>query len=102
MTIGKDLPKLLDDITELILAESDVIKIDQLRAKQKDIAIELQKLIDGNVDKATPEYNEVIVGIKVAHDAVKEAIKDLGKVAETINKIAKVLSLLSKVVSMVA
>ena len=31
MTIGKDLPKLLDDITELILAESDVIKIDQLR-----------------------------------------------------------------------
>ncbi len=102
MTIGESLPKLLDDITELILVERDLGKVKELREQQKKIAAELQKLIDKNVSQDTSEYKAVINGIEEAHEAVKAAIEDLGKVAETIGKIAKVIGLLAKVAAMAA
>lgn len=102
MTIGESLPKLLDDITELILAERDLQKVKELREEQKKIAAELQKLIDKNVAQDTTEYKAATDGIKEAHEAVKDAIKDLGKVADTINTIAKVVNLLAKVAAMAA
>jgi len=102
MTIGESLPKLLDDITELILAERDLQKVKDLREQQKKIAVELQRLIDKNVSQDTSEYKAVINGIKEAREAVKAAIEDLGKVADTIGKIAKAIDLLAKVAAMAA
>lgn len=101
-TLGGDLAKLLNNLTDLIEKETDQDNIAQLRRQQKAIHKQLKTLVDENVARSNQDYEDALESLKEANAQITKAKKDLAEVADTIEKIAKVISFLSKIASLVS
>ncbi len=98
-TVGKSLPEMINNITNLILATRGPNR-KKLQVQQAQLSKKLQKLIDKNVPQDTEEYKELISEIKKANSKIKAAMKDIKNVAESIETIGRVIGMLSKVAAM--
>jgi hypothetical protein len=98
-TLGGNLSRMLVDLTDLLLKESDPKRKKQLRAQHRALAAHLKKLVDENVARDTIEYEKALESVTAANEALAEAKEDLGEVAGAIKKIAKALDLVAKVAS---
>ena len=101
MTLGEQLKALSDGILDLIQKSPDIDKKKELREKLTTVLTLTAKLVDANVDAATAEYKAAVDGLNKTNQAIKEALSDLAKVADTITRIAKAVDLVGKVASMV-
>lgn len=98
-TVGKSLPEMINNITNLILAARGSNR-KKLQEQQAQLSKKLQKLIDKNVPQDTEEYKELVLEIKKANGKIKTAMDDIKNVAETIETIGKVIGMISKVAAM--
>lgn len=100
-TVGSNLSVLLADITDLILLTTDVKQKKNLQIQQRQLAAELQVLIDKEVSKVLPEYVEAQSKLEKAVIAAKGVKEGLSNIANAIIKIAtaitKVAALAAKV-----
>ena len=95
-TLGADLQQLSHLLEALIAKETDLKKKDDLREQLAKVFDSIQALVELNVKAATAEYAQAKEGVEKANGEVREAIKDLEKVAKTINTVAKVVDILGK------
>jgi flagellin-specific chaperone FliS len=100
MTLGEQLSRASDAILDLILTTPDIEQKKKLREQLTVILDVTGKLVEANVKKNTQEYIAATNRLNEVNDAIKEAISDLTKVADTIIKIAKVIEVLGKLAAM--
>ncbi len=99
VTVGKSLPKTINEITNLILKTRGPNR-NKLLEQQAQLSKKLQKFIDKNVPQDTEEYKKLVSEIKKANGEIKAALEDIKNVAETIGTIGRVIGMLSKVAAM--
>lgn len=100
-TLGKNLSSMLVNMTDLILKETDVLRMKALRKQQKELSKQLQILIDKTVPNDTAKYRQATKALLEANEEMKVAKKDLDRVGTVIQKIAKAVDLVGKVLKTV-
>lgn len=101
-SLGAELQQMSHLLEALIIKESDREKKKSLREQLAKVFDAIQALVDANVDAATHEYRRARKGIEAANGDIVDALKDLGKVAETIQSVGKAVDQLGKLAAAAA
>ncbi len=101
-SLGAELQQMSHLLEALIIKETDREKKKSLREQLAKVFEAIQALVDANVDAANNEYRKARKGIEAANGDIVDALKDLGKVAETIQSVGKAVDKLGKLAAAAA
>jgi len=100
-TLGKHLSCMLIDMTDLILKETDLQRMKQLRKNHRQLSKQLQLLIDKTVPNDTANYRRAMMALSEANEEIRQAKKNLDRVETVIQKSAKAVDVVAKVLKTV-
>jgi len=100
-TLGKHLSCMLIDMTDLILKETDLQRMKQLRKHHRQLSKQLQLLIDKTVPNDTANYRRAMMALSEANEEIRQAKKNLDRVETVIQKSAKAVDVVAKVLKTV-
>jgi len=100
-TIGIESTLTLTDLTELILATEDSTERKLLIKRQRELAAQMQVLIDREFDETLPEYIKAINALKKANAAAEEAKEKLDKIAGYITKVGRAIGVIGEFIDII-
>ena len=94
-TVGRRLLRMLEEINTLI-PKAQSGDLENLRKVRKELLERIDTLVEGNLDRASREYQEAADGLSAASAAIRRAIAGMETVAKAVAAAAKALELVAK------